>query len=660
MEVQAHNFDLALDIIRLRLLEAKFLAVDLEFTGVTAAGEADSYADQAVERLEKCCRIVECYAPIQLGITICSTENELSSFSIMMAPEWTFLCELAALKFVCKHVDLNAWVDQGVRYVSREEVALPAGPAGCRDDLLKPMLRLHAQACGSSFLCQASCLRAERESGLDLGAWVEGLGEIVGEDDVRRFTGPDAPGPAASHEDLALRTAGLPRLWQALKDAGKPVVVHGMMDVLFLLAAFEQRVLPRDHAKLTGLVKECFPGGIYDTAFLHESLSGLRLCPLRLYSFMKSAKDHHVKRHGGELQLTLEEFTEQRYGYVFRNEGDELTHEAGYDSFLTAVLFSYLQESYRVPAPSVYRFYLHKSTDSVNLGGASTGKGAFVSKIYESDRLVVARMRDKDARENTTKRISEARRSERENAFFYRKMEDDSLLIPGCTQAKLVQLSAMLPGVEWTDFYTWQKQVRQDRNAREQSADRRFIGAIKSFCSEKGYGFISSSECFRIYERDVYLHQVQIGILQEDRLVSFSVVCNKKGQPQARQVRECWCTGVVRTWVPERCQGTISCPGTFRIFGSNVLFCGSAQTDALQVGEQVSFTLDFRQGQLVVRQIARAPPRTAPPSARPPEAQQDRRLGVEEMVDPRVVLTDMLVAGKSPLVLEGQAWKWVQ
>mmetsp|Transcript_99348 Transcript_99348/g.289947 ORF Transcript_99348/g.289947 Transcript_99348/m.289947 type:complete len:647 (+) Transcript_99348:115-2055(+) len=615
MDVRASNFEQALEEIQAALSQAEFVALDLELTGVQAANETDDYADHASERLEKSCRIVECYAPIQLGITICSQERKLSSYSIMMAPESTFLCDMSSLKFLRRHnVDLNLWVDEGVRYVSREEAALPVGPSICQDDLLDPLLRLQEQAHGTAFLCQASQLRAGRRGGLDLNAWVQAQEEALGELDSARFSSAPSSG-SADPSDLACRQAGLPRLWRVLKESQRPLVVHcGFLDVLFLLAAFEQRVLPRDPMLLAQLVLECFPCGVYDTALLHETVGDLRLCPLGLHSFVKSAREHQ-RRRGAALHFELDELTGQRYGNALDCEGLELTHEAGYDSFLTAVLFGHLQDAYRQHLPkSVNRFYLFKSTDCLNLGTAAVGKNV-ATKVYDREQLVVAELKDEDARQNTANRISEARRSDREHAFFYRKMDENALLIPGCHKGQLVQLSAKLPGVTWIDFYKWQQNARNVRTVRPPDMDRRFSGVVKSFSPRQGYGFISCVECSRIYNcGDVFLHQRQATGFQEGQYVSFHVACNNKGQPQGQDLKEVWFTGVVRT-TPSSCRaGSIFCPGTFRACSTNIHLC-EGQLDDCQVGEHVSFTMAFRQGQFVVYKIRRVHP-TAQPGTR--------------------------------------------
>merc|ERR1712054_138047 len=66
--------------------------------------------------------------------------------------------------------------------------------------------------------------------------------------------------------------------------------------------------------------------------------------------------------------------------------------------------------------------------------------------------------------------------------------------------------------------------------------NRRFQGRIKSFNSEKGYGFIESAEAYQIHGRDVFLHKAHIGSFAVGTFISFTVDTNKEGMPQARDL----------------------------------------------------------------------------------------------------------------------------
>jgi len=62
-------------------------------------------------------------------------------------------------------------------------------------------------------------------------------------------------------------------------------------------------------------------------------------------------------------------------------------------------------------------------------------------------------------------------------------------------------------------------------------------GRIKSFNSEKGFGFIECAQTYQQYNRDVFLHKAQIGDMSVGTLVTFSCEINKQGMPQAKDIQ---------------------------------------------------------------------------------------------------------------------------
>eukprot|EP00929_Paragymnodinium_shiwhaense_P111804 TRINITY_DN80088_c0_g1_i1.p1 TRINITY_DN80088_c0_g1~~TRINITY_DN80088_c0_g1_i1.p1 ORF type:complete len:1490 (+),score=369.35 TRINITY_DN80088_c0_g1_i1:276-4745(+) len=65
-----------------------------------------------------------------------------------------------------------------------------------------------------------------------------------------------------------------------------------------------------------------------------------------------------------------------------------------------------------------------------------------------------------------------------------------------------------------------------------------YVGTVKSFHEETGFGFLSCPATYVLYRRDVFLHYRQMkatGLQVNDR-VCFKVELNSRGQPQARQV----------------------------------------------------------------------------------------------------------------------------
>jgi cold shock CspA family protein len=64
----------------------------------------------------------------------------------------------------------------------------------------------------------------------------------------------------------------------------------------------------------------------------------------------------------------------------------------------------------------------------------------------------------------------------------------------------------------------------------------RYRGKIKSFNTEKGFGFIDCAQAHAQYGRDVFLHKAHVGDMAVGTEVTFVVEMNKQGMPQARDL----------------------------------------------------------------------------------------------------------------------------
>lgn len=82
-----------------------------------------------------------------------------------------------------------------------------------------------------------------------------------------------------------------------------------------------------------------------------------------------------------------------------------------------------------------------------------------------------------------------------------------------------------------------QQWLEQRPSARPQEHDdiftRRFVGRVKSFSSDNGFGFIECKALHKLFHRDVFVHRSQIADCKVGMEVSFNIFLNSKGQPQA-------------------------------------------------------------------------------------------------------------------------------
>lgn len=65
-----------------------------------------------------------------------------------------------------------------------------------------------------------------------------------------------------------------------------------------------------------------------------------------------------------------------------------------------------------------------------------------------------------------------------------------------------------------------------------------FVGTIKSFNPNNGYGFIDCPDLKVQYNNDVFLHHQQMGGYQVGDVVQFSAFLNQSGKPQGKDLKE--------------------------------------------------------------------------------------------------------------------------
>merc|ERR1712203_472220 len=58
-----------------------------------------------------------------------------------------------------------------------------------------------------------------------------------------------------------------------------------------------------------------------------------------------------------------------------------------------------------------------------------------------------------------------------------------------------------------------------------------FVGTIKSFNAQKGWGFIECADLKAVYGNDVFLHHAQLGEFEVGSTVQFAAFLNQGGKP---------------------------------------------------------------------------------------------------------------------------------
>ncbi|CAJ1427957.1 unnamed protein product, partial [Effrenium voratum] len=70
----------------------------------------------------------------------------------------------------------------------------------------------------------------------------------------------------------------------------------------------------------------------------------------------------------------------------------------------------------------------------------------------------------------------------------------------------------------------------------ENQPEERYYGQIRDYNESQGFGFIECEEAKMRYGMDVFIHRRQMFGLSKGNEVSFVIVRNSQGQPQARHV----------------------------------------------------------------------------------------------------------------------------
>jgi len=406
-----NTFEKVLADFEKRLAQAEFVAIDTELTGVDIEGEIDTFEESAGVRLDKICRVAERYGLIQIGLTLVSRpENghegrvSLSSYNFFAFP-----------------------------YVSYEN--------GIRRDPV--------------FMCQATALRFNAQHRVDFNTWInQGIPYMTREDER------EMKAAGAKEEELKPKV-GLLRLWKSLCNARLPFVVHCPLDLFFLLVAFERRPLPRnDPRALAVLIRKCTPK-VYDTAHLHGAVGRFRR--LGLAKFLEDAKARHAElsQTGGDdiapVEVELQGETAVRYS----KPAEEMAHEAGYDSLMTAQLFLYL----RAISPmrireAANRLFLYRSIEFVDIERAAL-EGVVGCSMFDLSRvtLLVAALDPLDGgiMANEAARLISAAGAE------YKWMDSAHILVVlrasgGTAIRKASELASKVHGVEsWMPFEQWRE-----------------------------------------------------------------------------------------------------------------------------------------------------------------------------------------------------------
>lgn len=251
------------------------------------------------------------------------------------------------------------------------------------------------------------------------------------------------------------------------------------------------------------------------------------------------------------------------------------------------------------------RLFLYKSIDALNFNDPASDIGA---PVFSVGTVRVARFENVDAKEHAEDCITQARKQYPEHGFFFRKIDDEHLLVPECTEEKIAMLGRIAPGAHWKDFGKWKEGERM----KKQKIQRRFSGIVKAAPSPTSLGLIASFEAHQIYGRDVHLHNrgVQVG-----QRASFTVQTDAFRNPVAYNLillsADRRFIGKIKQFNERKGFGFVSCTELMLGFGKPDAFLTQSEVAGFIVGDLVSFQIRCNQkGQVQAHNLTLADQQT--------------------------------------------------
>merc|ERR1711879_178467 len=135
--------------------------------------------------------------------------------------------------------------------------------------------------------------------------------------------------------------------------------------------------------------------------------------------------------------------------------------------------------------------------------------------------------------------------------------------------------------------------MKRPRDDLSSNGLERFNGTISAWTPGGKFGFIKCAETFALYGKDCWVHSQQMGSFVSGDEVSFTLMLNKDGHPQAIDLVPSGVQrfkGKISSWTPGGKFGFIQCSETYAIYGKDC-WVHSQQIGNLESGDVVSFTL---------------------------------------------------------------------
>ncbi|KAJ8605703.1 hypothetical protein CTAYLR_010754 [Chrysophaeum taylorii] len=343
---------------------AEFISYDEEMTGIGFAGvsfqEFNAYSDKPFERYEKMRKVATAFGIVQLGVTAWVREGGklvASPFNIFVFPGGDgddILVSPGAVKFLSEHgMDWREWLDKGVPFVDagrEEEKRVALTRAGDLEFCDRQLARCKALEKGSIQLDPQPNPLVRRYLYQEIERRFPGLGveKLAGfRIGVTKLTPADRARRLKDIERCRAERLGARRVFLSLSEAcrrGVPLVGHNCwFDLLFMMRSFDGP-LPASYAEWKRRCRALFPL-LYDTKVLAARRGAYGKLD-ELYAKVLAEDKKNI-----EIICFANGFDKYSPEREDGEEGPLLPfgefHEAGWDSFVTGVVFVHFRDNTR-------------------------------------------------------------------------------------------------------------------------------------------------------------------------------------------------------------------------------------------------------------------------------------------------------------------------
>ncbi|KAK9793743.1 hypothetical protein WJX73_008348 [Symbiochloris irregularis] len=369
-QVTRHNFKAVLPRLKAALQQCSFVSLDCEFSGMSSRKrDGSAYHDALDTRYGEWSDAARRYTVLQVGLSaFLPTPQGLQAtvFNFWLHPRAAthseFWGQAATLAFLAKHgFDFNRCFNEGIPHMSPKPQMLEHNPAAQPSEQEE-----QCDAATGAVLPQVPSATSEDHLSSDLAlrikSWLNGVHVRLNLPDVP-VPGPGSPfwqtirllqrDPngqrcyvytlqkpigTASYVQLTktrvpgqqkLDVEGFTEVLKAIKESCKPAVVHnGIYDLAFLLHHCGHP-LPKHWHEFKGMAQYWFPGGMWDTKVILRSFKHLQH---RDTSAFPRTQLFHVYK----CITQVSDFPAMRYSKQV------CIHEAGFDSYMTGIVFANL------------------------------------------------------------------------------------------------------------------------------------------------------------------------------------------------------------------------------------------------------------------------------------------------------------------------------